>query len=129
MIMRLIDADALLETLGVTEGCNNCQYSVGKHCFRIGYSTITCKAIANAPTVLPQMEWIPCSERLPSEQDYKACYEAPNGIVWYCTSEGLIGLGWYYESTWEWANLNNEAIVGDVIAWMPLPEPCEENKE
>jgi len=106
--MRLIDADELIKCIPSEE--YNSRF-----------------AVMNAPTINPQ-KWIPCNERLPSEQDYKACYEAPNGTVWYCTSEGLIGLGWYYESTWEWANLNNEAIVGDVIAWMPLPEPYEENK-
>ena len=114
--MRLIDADALIGEL------HNYRFYDGDD------RTIVYAVIENQHTIEPQ-KWIPCSERLPSEQDYKACYEAPNGTVWYCTSEGLIGLGWYYESTLEWANLNNEAIVGDVIGWMPLPEPYEENKE
>ena len=113
--MRLIDADEIrIKPKYMHDICGSVMIRVED----------IARIINDMPTI-DQQKWIPIYERLPNEQDYIPCYEAPNGVVWYCTSEGLIGLGWYYESTWEWANLNNEAIVGDVIAWMPLPKPYQ----
>ena len=72
-------------------------------------------------------QWIPCGERLPEEHDYRACHENADGAVFWCTDKGIIGMGWYYESTHSWADLNDEFNdrLGNVIAWMPLPEPMK----
>lgn len=66
-----------------------------------------------------QGEWIPCSERLPSEKDYIG------DVVIWCTDKSIVGVGWYYESTKSWATIDDTfpPILGKVIAWMPLPEP------
>ena len=72
--------------------------------------------------------WIPCSERLPGEDDYKPCIECLDGAVWYFTENGTMGIGYYYESTKEWSTTNDLKTDGKVIAWKPLP-PAFESKE
>jgi len=61
--------------------------------------------------------WIPCNERLPSEKDYIG------DVVIWCTDKSIVGVGWYYESTKSWATIDDTfpPILGEVIAWMPLP--------
>lgn len=55
---RLIDADALNEALGVGKECADCQYSVGGGFCIGGDLGVACEAIADAPTVEPQLdEW------------------------------------------------------------------------
>lgn len=65
--------------------------------------------------------WIPVSERLPDECDYKSCYEVEDGAVLWTNEEGLVGMGYYYESTKTWSDTEDNPIA--VIAWMPLPKP------
>ena len=67
-------------------------------------------------------QWIPCSERLPEDDDYKPFSYYEDGAVLFCTKNGKVGFGWYYESTKEWAN-EDDHTPGEVIAWMPIPEP------
>lgn len=67
--------------------------------------------------------WTLCSERLPNDNDYRECMECLDGAVWYFTENGAMGLGYYYESTKEWATIGELSTDGKVIAWMPLPEP------
>ena len=74
-------------------------------------------------------QWIPCSERLPEEDDYKSCIECLDGAVWYFTENGTMGIGYYYESTKEWSTTDDLKTDGKVIAWMPLPEPYAERQE
>ena len=53
--MRLIDADALNEALGVGKECADCRYAVGAaFCHRGSDFVDACEAIADAPTVEPQ---------------------------------------------------------------------------
>ena len=63
--------------------------------------------------------WIPCNERMPSEKDYIG------DVVIWCTDKSIVGVGWYYESTKSWATIDDTfpPILGEVIAWMPLPKP------
>lgn len=51
--MRLIDADKLMETLGVAEECEDCQYKIGTTfmmCSKSSDFVTACEAIINAPT-------------------------------------------------------------------------------
>ena len=85
-------------------------------------------ALNGLPSAQPQ--WIPCSERLPGEDDYKPCIECLDGAVWYFTENGTMGIGYYYESTKEWSTTNDLKTDGKVIAWKPLPpafKPKEDN--
>ena len=71
--------------------------------------------------------WISVLKRLPKDEDYKpfAGYE---GVVFELLRNGEISFGWYYESTENWANMDNE--YADVVAWMPPPpKPWEGGKE
>lgn len=62
-------------------------------------------------------EWIPCSERLPSE------------IGWYLiTVQGVnrfVDMDYYYGNS-EWDKVSSKQ---EVIAWMPLPKPYREDGE
>ena len=77
--------------------------------------------------------WVSVTERLPKEDDYKPCYGYDDGAVWWLNDIGMMGLGWYYTSTENWAFYDEithvEGIVGNVIAWRPLPEPFQEEEE
>lgn len=70
--------------------------------------------------------WIPVSERLPEDDDYKPFSYYEDGAVLFCTKNGKIGFGWYYNSTKEWANEDDR--YEDVIAWMPLPSSYQGEK-
>ena len=71
-----------------------------------------------------QSEWIPVSERLPDEEDYRPSYGFEDGCVMWQTDNGDIGFGWYYHSTKCWSDIYDHPIeAGKVIAWQPLPEP------
>ena len=80
------------------------------------------RVVRNAPTIEAEPHWIPCSERLPEDNDYKPFSYYEDGAVLFCTKNGKVGFGWYYESTKEWAN-EDDCTPGEVIAWMPLPKP------
>lgn len=67
-----------------------------------------------------QLRWIPCSERFPEDGDYKPFSYYDDGAVLFCTKDGKIGFGWYYESTKQWANEDDKS-PGEVIKWMPIP--------
>ena len=71
--------------------------------------------------------WIPCSERLPEEEDYRECMECLDGAVWYYTNRKTMGLGYYYDSTKQWSTICDMKPDGKVIAWMPLPGPYLED--
>ena len=84
------------------------------------HDTYTAVAIIRSvPSADRPQEWIPCSERLPSEKDYIG------DVVIWCTDKSIVGVGWYYESTKSWATIDDTfpPILGEVIAWMPLPKP------
>ena len=83
--------------------------------------------ISTLPSAEPK--WIPCSERLPIDDDYRESMECLDGCVWYFTDKGLMGLGYYYYSTKEWATLRDLKPDGKVIAWTLLPKPYQEESE
>lgn len=60
--MRLIDADALMQTLGITDmDCEKCEWGDYNHCIRGGDFEDACSAIENAPTIEPERKkgrWI-----------------------------------------------------------------------
>ena len=80
--------------------------------------------LKSMPTVDAEPQWIPVSERLPDDDDYKPFSYYEDGAVLFSTKNGKVGFGWYYESTKEWAN-EDDRTPGEVVAWMPLPKPYE----
>lgn len=80
------------------------------------------KMLKGLPSVTPKARWIPVSERLPEEEtDVLVCNE--NGdmeITSGSYSTELNNYFMWYTSGWRF---------GEVIAWMPLPEPYKESEE
>jgi len=84
--------------------------------------------IAQLEEKLAEREWIPCSERLPSERElvlisdnnyvYPAVFH-PNGVY-----DGKTVWSEYY-----WTDLDTGIIQNQPDAWMPLPEPYREESE
>lgn len=117
--MRLIDADALMETMRENSEGNEGWY---------GDTWQFMRDIDNAPTIDAVPHWVPCEERLPEEYgEYLVTMN--DGSVQECgyvpenNRDALIG-GW---NTCESTGL--EFIdEWDVIAWMPLPEPYRERE-
>lgn len=62
------------------------------------------------------MQWIPCSERLP--EDFKK--------VLVTLKNKTVSTAWYSSSINRWRNNTNKGYLKTVIAWMPFPEPCDE---
>lgn len=65
-----------------------------------------------------QGEWIPCSERLPSESGDYLCTIPLDADETY-TEVLTFHKGRFYEDDDEWG----ETYHDDVLAWMPLPKP------
>ena len=67
----------------------------------------------------PQGEWIPCSERLPSESDYylvtlrNAFDDIGICVIWFAYEDD-------YSEGSEWREITDDDTV---LAWMPLPQP------
>lgn len=118
---RMVDANALLRKIcGDSCGCepDECGYLDE-------YRKERCKAgqhVANAPTV---GGWVSVNDRLPDEEDYRSCHENWDGcVIW--TNGSDIGLGWYYTSTGNWADIY-DCRIDDVTHWMPLPKLPKED--
>ena len=106
--MRAIDADALQLAI-VEEGQANKRkkYIIGD-IWELTGAEIG-EVIDSQPTINPEPNWIPVTERLPEE----------GGDVLYCDIDEYIHMGHRYANTW-WSDCEK---VKNVTAWMPLPEP------
>lgn len=85
--------------------------------------------IEHIPTAQPEQQWIPCSERLPEIGEH---YVSEPCIV-YC-SNGAYGFAELEENIFGQVGWNCERDdeyhepLGDVLAWMPLPDPYKEEE-
>lgn len=71
--------------------------------------------------------WIPCSERLPSKEEYCKCngqFIVTNGNRTYATYFDIYDTLRFGEPT-----INHFRIDRSVIAWQPLPKPYKESEE
>lgn len=82
------------------------------------------------PSAQPEQRWVPCSERLP---DIGGHHVSDPCIV-YC-SNGAYGFAELEENIFGQVGWNCERDdeyhepLGEVLAWMPLPEPYQEEGE
>ena len=140
--MRLIDADALAASLGITNmDCQKCDWHGSLGCKRGSDFVAACEAIEDAPTIdtdlstysdrlwhiayergkAEEQRWIPVSEKLPDEEDEKVLVTDEYGdidIAWFEFNE------WIDDPKVEW--WNGEYKV-QPTAWMPLPEPYKKD--
>ena len=109
--MRLIDADELLTAFPVDD-----EPTLTKSCVRM--------TIKNMPTIEPEQRWIPCSERLPEESGQYII------TVKYVHVDGYEDLyaehGEWDGDRWDMFCFGHCGEVEGIIAWMPLPKPCQE---
>lgn len=95
---RLIDADALIAKLE-----DDAKYMEEPIAKMFTYAAVN--DIKHAPTISPDLHWIPCSERLPEKK----------GVYLTTTMYGDVFCGYWNELNFDRTEM--------VIAWMPLPEP------
>lgn len=108
--MRLIDADALIRDI------EHYNLSDGKfqHWVEI------------QPTIESQ-KWTPCSKRMPEEGERVLCTHLgelnPNRqVIEHIYQNGKFVLGWEMDMNPS-SSTFGQRYMGEVIAWMPMPEP------
>ena len=90
-----------------------------------GYNTMMLYEIQDIleglPSAEPEPHWIPCSERLPKTNEVVLLCGKYDIFCGYHNTKGkwysIIGDGW--ETGMDFPSSNK----GDILAWMPLPEP------
>lgn len=122
---RRIDADELpISSIDMTD----VGYYVSK--YGQGIPAVYLEDIKNAPTIEPEPQWIPCSEKLPESDgvylvyapDYRggssSAKEWHNGVMFAKFKHGKwsVEVGYYNRP-------------GCVRAWMPLPTPYGEGEK
>lgn len=109
---RLIDADALSKRLEALWNVHDDQDFANKDVWH---------ELESAPTIDAELQWIPCSERLPEVRQWVLCS---------CRAVIMDVLRLTNDGSWE-KDYPYVAYRSDfVVAWMPLPKPYEaERKE
>lgn len=98
--------------------CDNCGHA------------ITVKRTDAKPTIEPERtgKWIPCSERLPEDDLFTLISKRPNllsGKKWCVTIAGRFKGA--RNNLVEWRDIGFRKLQDDeILAWMPLPEPYQE---
>jgi len=92
--------------------------------------------LKQVPSAQPEQRWIPCSERLPEEYGeflVTMTEKAKAKDLGFDIDETYIRKMRYNSNGWQlprhipsWIN---EAVKDEVLAWMPLPEPYQEEGE
>ena len=73
----------------------------------------------------PKPEWIPTKERMPEKRGRYLVYLA--GMLPGNTTVSKISAALFWPGVWpEWTV--DGGGIGNVVAWMPLPEPYEEGE-
>ena len=99
--MRTIDADALIEFCAER------------------WIPLNIDAVNMQPTVQPEPQWIPISDRLPRDGSWNIFTDGKNISVERYKADAID----HFFPNGRWFQLE------DVIAWMPLPEAYKPNNE
>ena len=92
--MRLIDADALIEKLGIAKECNDCKHNKEPYCGWKPDVVDICEAINDAQTIEPERKtgkWIPDAtgwEFCCSECGYSVMFGGEANTFKYCPECG-----------------------------------------
>ena len=81
----------------------------------VGLTNIQIMQIADIIETQPKVgEWIPCSEKLPTEDEFVLCTEKNTKKLYlgWCLQNEEIGIRW----------IDTEGFSMNVIAWQPLPQ-------
>lgn len=79
--------------------------------------------IKEEPTIEPEQQWIPCSERLPKKPEPNPEFEGkPLDIYLVCKSGNIP-----FRAFWNGRHFADGWTTLDVDAWMPLPESYKED--
>lgn len=108
--MRLIDADELIKD-------------------RVENDPVRIEVVC-APTVEvePVRQWIPCKEKMPEDiisskaKQVKVLVTIKNKNGYCVRSQTRIRYEYAGKYRWEWGKYT----AGEIVAWMPLPEPYKE---
>ena len=75
--------------------------------------------------------WIPCSERLPDNDNEVLCWYEYRIMQGTCIGEMThrYGIGWYSKKSDIWVGEVSVGVDCKVIAWQPLPQPYAEQKQ
>lgn len=140
--MRLIDADALAASLGITNmDCLKCDWHGSLGCKRGSDFVAACEAIEDAPTIDTDLstysdklwkmayergkaeaqQWIPVTEHLP-------IIETDVLLTAYDGKRQFVG---WIDVFGKWYTSEDEEVVSgyEPLAWMPLPEPYKESSD
>lgn len=126
--MRLIDADALMKAMyeRAFETDGDTMWQSG--CW-VRYRAVE-QVVKEQPTIEPQ-QWIPCSERLPTYRETVLLTTLNHyRTVGYLVPADEVGdFDKFINIQDEWCISGWYRSFEDVLAWMPLPEPYEEQAE
>ena len=74
------------------------------------------------PSAQPEQQWIPCSERLPKEEQKKYWICTDTGYQCECRWTNVNHFWTDLTTSWHW-HIMDVPQYAKVVAWMPLPEP------
>ena len=72
-------------------------------------------------------QWIPCSERLPEEENKSYWICTDGGYQCECRWTNVNHLWTNLTTDWHW-HIMDVPQYSKVVAWMPLPEPYKERR-
>ena len=129
--MRLIDADALEELFReVIGGIAKRPEINGNLEHMIRASAMVVEMIKDAPTINQQPHWIPCSERLPEEDNVEVLCTVKQQSKTNRSETIIVEQGCYFYGTWLLSYDNQRVNCSrEVLAWQPLPSPYQEEGE
>lgn len=124
LISRQAAIDALGEEPEVWSGKDEYEQGLNNQWH---YDVIALKAL---PSAQPEQRWISVNERLPDEGERVLCTHTgrlnPNRqVIEHIYQNGKFILGWDMDMNPSSPTFG-QRYMGDVVAWMPLPEPYRE---
>ena len=119
----IIDGQYCWQTCGANEHC--------KECNRLSNGSIDYYENYDCLAEEYNNGWIPCSERLPDNDNEVLCWYEYRIMQGTCISEMAhrYGIGWYSKKSDIWVGEVSVGVDCKVIAWQPLPQPYAEHKQ